>query len=156
MILESAMASGDWLQGSAAAGMFIISLATVAVSHGAHRQRTEAIESDLQALDQRVTAVEALKVSVEGLSRDIEHLGDRLFDSQKLNASELGRLADQLAAGQRLIDARFDAMKELSVRELDEVKHGVRNIRQALEATQREVEYRAPARARSKSPAPSP
>jgi hypothetical protein len=60
-----------------------------------------------------------------------------------LHASELGRLADQLAAGQKLIDARFDAMKELSARELDELKHGVRNIRQALEATQRRVEHRA-------------
>jgi len=51
----------------------------------------------------------------------------------KLNASELGRLADQLAAGQRLIDARFEAMRELSARELDELKYGVRTIRQCLE-----------------------
>jgi len=142
MILGSAIGPADWLSGSAALGMFIISVATVAVSHGAHRQRTESIERDVAALDQRVTAVEALKVSVEGLSRGIQHLGDRLADSQKLNASELGRLADQLAAGQKLIDARFDAMKELSVRELDEVKHGVRNIRQSLESTQRQVEHR--------------
>jgi hypothetical protein len=56
-------------------------------------------------------------------------------------------LADQLAAGQKLMDARFDAMKELSARELDELKHGVRNIRQALEATQRRVEHRPPAQA---------
>jgi hypothetical protein len=138
------MTTIDWLSGSAAAGMFLLSLAAVAVSHGAHRQRTDNIEGDVKALGDRVTAVEALKVSVEGLSRGIEHLGDRLIDSQKLNASELGRLADQVAAGQKLMDARFDAMKELSARELDEVKHGVRNIRQSLEATQRQVEYRPP------------
>jgi len=133
----------DWLSGSAAAGMFLLSLAAVAVSHGAHRQRTDNIEGDVKALGERVTAVEALKVSVEGLSRGIEHLGDRLVDSQKLNGSELGRLADQVAAGQKLMDARFDAMKELSARELDEVKHGVRNIRQALEMTQRPDERRS-------------
>ena len=127
----------DWLSGSAAAGMFLLSLAAVAVSHGAHRQRTDDLEGDLKALGERVTAVEALKVAVEGLSRGIEHLGDRLADSQKLSASELGRIADQVAAGQRLMDARFDAIRELSARELDEVKHGVRNIRQALEAGQR-------------------
>ena len=127
----------DWLSGSAAAGMFLLSLAAVAVSHGAHRQRTDDLEGDLKALGERVTAVEALKVAVEGLSRGIEHLGDRLADSQKLSASELGRIADQVAAGQRLMDARFDAIRELSARELDEVKHGVRNIRQALEASQR-------------------
>jgi len=132
----------DWLSGSAAAGMFLLSLAAVAVSHGAHRQRTDSIEADVKALGDRVTAVEALKVAVEGLSRGIEHLGDRLIDSQKLNASELGRLADQVAAGQKLMDARFDAMKELSARELDEVKHGVRNIRQSLETTQRKAEFR--------------
>ena len=137
------MTSIDWLSGLGSAGMFLLSLATVAVSHGAHRQRTDTIESDVKALGERVTAVEALKISVEGLSRGIEHLGERLIDSQKLNASELGRLADQVAAGQKLIDARFDAMKELSARELDEVKHGVRNIRQALEATQRQVEHRS-------------
>jgi len=136
------MTTIDWLSGSAAAGMFLLSLAAVAVSHGAHRQRTDNIEGDVKALGDRVTAVEALKVSVEGLSRGIEHLGERLIDSQKLNASELGRLADQVAAGQKLMDARFDAMKELSARELDEVKHGVRNIRQSLETTQRQVEYR--------------
>ena len=144
MTWESTVNPAEWLSGSAAVGMFILSAATVAVSHGAHRQRTQNIERDVEALDQRVTALEALKVSVEGLSRGIEHLGERLVDSHKLNASELGRLADQLSAGQKLIDARFDAMKELSARELDEVKHGVRNIRQALEATQRQVEYRAP------------
>ena len=127
----------DWLSGSAAAGMFLLSLGAVAVSHGAHRQRTDDLEGDLKALGERVTAVEALKVAVEGLSRGIEHLGDRLADSQKLYASELGRLADQVGAGQRLMDARFDAIRELSARELDEVKHGVRNIRQALEAAQR-------------------
>jgi hypothetical protein len=132
----------DWLSGSAAAGMFVLSLAAVAVSHGAHRQRTDDIESDVKALGERVTAVEALKISVEGLSRGIAHLGERLADSQKLNASELGRLADQLAAGQKLMDARFDAMKELSARELDEVKHGVRNIRQALVGAQRQGEQR--------------
>jgi uncharacterized protein YoxC len=137
------MTSIDWLSGSAAAGMFLLSLATIAVSHGAHRQRTDDIESDVKALADRVTAVEALKVSVDGLTRGIEHLADRLVDSQKLNASELGRLADQVTAGQKLIDARFDAMKELSARELDEVKHGVRNIRQALETTQRQVERRS-------------
>ena len=136
------MTTIDWLSGSAAAGMFVLSLAAVAVSHGAHRQRTDNIESDVKSLGDRVTAVEALKISVEGLSRGIEHLGDRLIDSQKLNASELGRLADQVAAGQKLMDARFDAMKELSARELDEVKHGVRNIRQSLEATQRQAELR--------------
>ncbi len=136
------MTTIDWLSGSAAAGMFLLSLAAVAVSHGAHRQRTDNIEGDIKALGDRVTAVEALKVSVEGLSRGIEHLGERLVDSQKLYASELGRLADQVAAGQRLMDARFDAMKELSARELDEVKHGVRNIRQSLETTQRQAEFR--------------
>ena len=127
------MSSIDWLSGSFAGGMFLLSLAAIAVSHGAHRQRTETVEGELKALADRVTAVEALKVSVEGLTRGIEHLGDRLVDSQKLNASELGRLADQVAAGQRLIDARLEAAKELSARELDELKHGVRNIRQALE-----------------------
>jgi hypothetical protein len=134
------MSSIDWLSGSFAGGMFLLSLAAIAVSHGAHRQRTETIEGDLKALADRVTAVEALKVSVEGLTRGIEHLGDRLVDSQKLNASELGRLADQVAAGQKLIDARFDAIRELSARELDEVKHGVRNIRQAMEMTQRALD----------------
>jgi hypothetical protein len=127
----------DWLSGSAAAGMFLLSLAAVAVSHGAHRQRTDDLEGDLKALGERVTAVEALKVAVEGLSRGIEHLGDRLADSQKLSASELGRIADQVAAGQRLMDARFEAIRELTARELDEVKHGVRNIRQVVEISQR-------------------
>jgi archaellum component FlaC len=134
------MTSVDWLSSSAAAGMFLMSLAAVAVSHGAHRQRTDGIDNDVKALAERVNALEALKISVEGLSRGIEHLGERLADSHKLNASELGRLADQVAAGQRLMDARFDAMKELSARELDEVKHGVRNIRQALETAQRPAE----------------
>ena len=131
------MTSIDWLSGSATAGMFLLSLAAIGVSHGAHRQRTDDIESDVKALGERVTAVEALKISVEGLTRCIDHLGERLADSQKLNASELGRLADQVAAGQRLMDARFDSIRELSARELDEVKHGVRNIRQSLETTQR-------------------
>ena len=131
----------EWLPDTSALGMFVLTLAAMAVSHGAHRQRTDNIEGDVKSLGERVTAVEALKVSVEGLSRGIEHLGERLADSQKLSASELGRLADQLAAGQKLMDARFDAMKELSARELDEVKHGVRNIRQVLEAPQRQVEH---------------
>ena len=147
MSFEPIMTPVDWVSASAAVGMFLTSLAAVAVSHGAHRQRTATIERSVEALDQRVTAVEALKVSVEGLSRGIEHLGERLIDSQRLYASELGRLADQLAAGQKLMDARFDAMKELSARELDELKHGVRNIRQALEATQRRVEHRSSAQA---------
>lgn len=133
----------DWLSGSAALGMLVLSLAAAAVSHGAHRQRTDGIENDVKALGERVTLVEALKVSVEGLTRGIEHLGERLADSQKLNASELGRLADQLAAGQKLMDARLDAMKELTTREMDEVKHGVRNIRQALETAQRLSEHRS-------------
>jgi hypothetical protein len=137
------MVSTDWLSGSAALGMLVLSLAAVAVSHGAHRQRTDGLENDVKALGERVTLVEALKISVEGLTRGIEHLGERLADTQKLNASELGRLADQLSAGQRLVDARLDAMKELSTREMDEVKHGVRNIRQALETTQRSSEHRS-------------
>lgn len=127
------MFTGEWITGGASMGLFMLSLGAVALSHGAHRARTEGLEQDVAGLIERVTALEALKIAVEGLTLGIEHLGDRLVDSQKLNASELGRLADQLAAGQRLIDARFDAMKELSARELDEVKHGVRNIRQVLE-----------------------
>ena len=127
------MAPTDWITAGAASGMFVLSLAAVAITHGAHRARTDALEGDVRTLDERLTALEALKVAVEGVTRGIEHLADRLVDSQKLNASELARMADQIAAGQRLIDARFDAMKELSARELDEVKHGVRNIRQALE-----------------------
>jgi len=123
----------DWITGGAALGMLTTSLGAVAISHGAHRQRTDGLASDLEVLGERVTALEALKISVEGLTRGIEHLGDRLADSQKLSAAELARLADQVAAGQRLIDARFDSMKELSARELDELKHGVRNIRQVLE-----------------------
>jgi len=123
----------DWVTGGAALGMLMTSLGAVAISHGAHRQRTDGLASDLEILGERVTALEALKISVEGLTQGIERLGDRLADSQKLSAAELGRLADQVAAGQRLIDARFEAMKELSARELDELKHGVRNIRQALE-----------------------
>ncbi|QUD88066.1 hypothetical protein [Phenylobacterium montanum] len=123
----------DWITAGAASGMFVLSLGAVAITQGAHRARTEALESDVRALDERLTALEALKIAVEGLSRGIEHLADRLADSQKLSAAELARMADQIAAGQRLIDARFDAMKELSARELDEVKHGVRNIRQVLE-----------------------
>ena len=106
----------------------------------------DALEWDLvsRGVRQRVTALEALKISVEGLTRGIEHLGDRLADSQKLSAAELARLADQVAAGQRLIDARFEAMKELSARELDELKHGVRNIRQALELRPRAKAKPAP------------
>ena len=127
------MTPTDWITAAASCGLFLLSLAAVAISHGAHQARTGALESDVKALDERLTTLEALKVAVEGLTRGIEHLGDRLVDSQKLNASELARMADQISAGQRLIDARFDAMKELSARELDEVKHGVRNIRQTLE-----------------------
>ena len=123
----------EWITGGAALGMLTTSLGAVAISHGAHRQRTDGLASDLEILGERITALEALKISVEGLTRGIEHLGDRLADSQKLSAAELARLADQVAAGQRLIDARFEAMKELSARELDELKHGVRNIRQVLE-----------------------
>jgi hypothetical protein len=124
----------NWLAGGGAVGMFVLSVGAVTVSHGAHRQRTLGLEADLVALGERVTALEALKVSVEGLTRGIEHLGERLVESQKLSASELGRLADQVAAGQRLIEARFEALREISSRELDELKHGVRNIRQTLEA----------------------
>ncbi len=131
------MNATDWITGGAALGMLTTSLGAVAISHGAHRQRTDGLASDLEVLGERVTALEALKISVEGLTRGIEHLGDRLADSQKLSAAELARLADQVAAGQRLIDARFDSMKELSARELDELKHGVRNIRQVLEAQPR-------------------
>jgi hypothetical protein len=137
------MAPQDWLSGAAAVGMFMVSATTVAVSHGAHRQRTDDLDNDVKALAERVTAVEALKVSVEGLSRGIEHLAERLADAQKLNASELARLADQLTAGQRLMDARFDGIRELSARELDELKHGVRNIRQAIEGGQRQGEQRS-------------
>lgn len=137
------MTPQDWLSGVATAGMFVVSATTMAISHGAHRQRTDDLDSDLKALADRVTAVEALKVSVEGLSRGIEHLAERLADAQKLNASELARLADQLAAGQRLIDARFDGIRELSARELDELKDGVRNIRQAIEGGQRQGEQRS-------------
>ena len=61
--------------------------------------------------------------------------------ARNLSVSELARLTDQLTAGQKLMDVRFDAMKELSARELDELKDGVRNIRQALEATQRRREH---------------
>jgi len=129
--------AADWVTGGAALGMLVTSLGAVAISHGAHRQRTDSLASDVESLDERVTALEALKISVEGLTRGIEHLGDRLADSQKLSAAELARLADQVAAGQRLIDARFDSMKELSARELDELKHGVRNIRQVLEVRPR-------------------
>ena len=128
----------DWLSGSAAAGdASVVAGGGGGLARGAspaHRRSGGRPEGAGRA---RVTAVEALKVSVEGLTRGIEHLGDRLADSQKLSASELGRIADQVAAGQRLTDARFDAIRELSARELDEVKHGVRNIRQALEAGQR-------------------
>jgi len=131
------MITGDLITGGASMGLFVLSLGAVALSHGAHRARTEALEGDVAGLQDRVTALEALKISVEGLTRGIEHLGERLIDSQKLSGSEMARLADQLAAGQKLIDARFDAMKELSTRELDEVKHGVRNIRQALVRDQR-------------------
>ena len=131
------MITGDLITGGASMGLFVLSLGAVALSHGAHRARTEALEGDVAGLQDRVTALEALKISVEGLTRGIEHLGERLIDSQKLSRSEMARLADQLAAGQKLIDARFDAMKELSTRELDEVKHGVRNIRQALVRDQR-------------------
>ncbi len=127
------MAPTDWITACAASGMFVLSLAAVAITHGAHRARTDALEGDVRALDERLTALEALRVAVEGVTRGIEHLAERLVDSQKLSASELARMADQIAAGQRLIDARFEAMKELSARELDEVKHGVRNIRQVLE-----------------------
>jgi hypothetical protein len=127
------MIEGEWITGGASMGLFVLSLGAVALSHGAHRARTEGLEGDMAGLQERVTALEALKISVEGLTRGIEHLGERLIDSQKLSASELARLADQLGAGQRLMDARFEAMKELSARELDEVKHGVRNIRQTLE-----------------------
>jgi hypothetical protein len=128
------MSPADWIAGVAAMGMFLTSLAAAAISQGAHRQRTDSLAGDLAGLAERVTALEALKVSVEGLTRGIQHLGERLVDSQKLSGAELGRLADQVAAGQRLMDARFEAMKELSARELDELKHGVRNIRQVLEA----------------------
>jgi hypothetical protein len=124
---------GDLAAGAASVGMLLLSLGAMAISQGAHRQRTDSLAGDLEGLAERVTALEALKVSVEGLTRGIEHLGERLVDSQKLSGAELARLADQVAAGQRLIDARFEAMRELSARELDEVKHGVRNIRQVLE-----------------------
>jgi hypothetical protein len=76
------MAPMDWMSGSAAIGMLVLSLAAVAVSQGAHRQRTDTIESVVKALGDRVTVVEALKISVEGLTRGTGHLGDRLADSQ--------------------------------------------------------------------------
>ena len=63
--------------------------------------------------------------------------------ARNLSVSELARLTDQLTAGQKLMDVRFDAMKELSARELDELKDGVRNIRQTLETTQRRRELRS-------------
>ena len=127
------MGPSDWMTGGATLGMLLISLGAAALAQGAHRQRTDSLAGDLTALGERVTALEALKVSVEGLTRGIEHLSERLVESQRLYGAELARLADQVVAGQRLIDARFDALKELSARELDEVKHGIRNIRQVLE-----------------------
>ena len=127
------MSPADMISGGSAVGMFFLSLAAAASAHGVHRQRTEGLETEVKALAERVTAMEALKIAVEGLSRGIEHLGERLADSHKLNASEMGRLADQLAAGQKLMDARFDALRELSARELGELKQGVRGLRQALE-----------------------
>ncbi len=129
--------NSDWITGGASMGLFILSLGAVALSHGAHRARTDGLEADVAGLQERVTGLEALKISVESLTQGIERLSDRLVDSQKLSASELARLADQVAAGQRLLDARFEAMKEMSARELDELKHGVRNIRQVLESEPR-------------------
>ncbi|HEY2658676.1 MAG TPA: hypothetical protein VGI79_03075 [Caulobacteraceae bacterium] len=127
------MTPTDWVTAAASCGMFLPSLGAVAITRGAHQARNDVLESDVKALDERLTTLEALKVAVEGLTRGIEHLGDRLVDSQKLNASEPARMADQIYAGQRLIDARFDAMEERNARELGEVKHGVRNIRRTLE-----------------------
>ena len=127
------MSPADMVSAGASVGMFVLSLAAAATAHGAHRQRTDGLEVEVKALAERVTAMEALKVAVEGLSRGIEHLGERLADSHKLSASEMGRLADQLAAGQRLMDARFEALRELSARELGELKQGLRGLRQVLE-----------------------
>ena len=110
-----------------------LSLAAAATALGAHRQRTDGLAAEVKALAERVTAMETLKVAVEGLSRGIEHLGERLADSHKLSASEMGRLADQLAAGQKLMDARFEALRDLSARELGELKQGLRSLHQALE-----------------------
>ncbi len=128
------MSPADLISGGSAVGMFFLSLAAAATAHGAHRQRTDGLEVEVKALADRVTAMEALKIAVEGLSRGIEHLGERLADSHKLNTSEMGRLADQLAAGQKLMDARFEALRELSARELGELKQGLRGLRQALES----------------------
>ena len=127
------MSPADLISGGAAAGMFLLSLAAAAMAHGAHRQRTDGLELEVKALAERVTAMEALKVAVEGLSRGIEHLGERLADSHRLNASEMGRLADQLAAGQKLMDARFDALRELGARERGELKQGLHGLRLVLD-----------------------
>ena len=127
------MSPADLISGGSAVGMFFLSLAAAAAAHGAHRQRTDGLDVEVKALAERVTAMEALKVAVEGLSRGIEHLGERLADSHKLSASEMGRLADQLAAGQKLMDARFEALRDLSARELGEVKQGLQGLREALE-----------------------
>ena len=127
------MSPPDLVSDGAAVGLFFLSLAAAATALGAHRQRTDGLAAEVKALAERVTAMETLKVAVEGLSRGIEHLGERLADSHKLSASEMGRLADQLAAGQKLMDARFEALRDLSARELGELKQGLRSLHQALE-----------------------
>jgi hypothetical protein len=147
------MTAADLISAASAVGMFFLSLAAAAVAHGAHRQRTAGLEGDVEGLAERVTAMEALKVSVEGLSRGIEHLGERLAEREKLYASETARLADQIGAGQKLMDARFEALRDLSARELGELKQGVQDLRRILELPRAPDAPRPSARSRRRAAA---
>ncbi len=123
----------NWVGAGAALLVASITAAGALISHGQHKRQNDQNAEDIKALEGRVTNLEKLPGAVEGLTRSIEHFGERMADSQKLYASELARLADQTAAGHKLMESQLAGFKELSDSRLSEMTENVRAIRATLD-----------------------
>jgi hypothetical protein len=132
----------NWGTTLGALGMFAIAVGGIVWSHGHSANRLDNAEGDIKGLSDRIKELEALKGAVDGLSVTVGHMTELL-------RGEITRVAESMAAAEKLAEERLRGMATLFDREVDEIKENTRAIRASLDARA----DRSPApRNRAKSP----
>lgn len=132
----------DWVAGGVGAAVALATGALSWVAQGARfHQKVEDLREKQRLMDERQQAHEheiaALRAADEASRASVASILDRITDQNRFWEVQINRVGDQLKSAQELTNHKLDAVHQLAVKDLEQMRYDVRGLTAAVEGLKR-------------------
>jgi hypothetical protein len=124
------MTAPEWIAALVGAAGLGVSLAGWFIFAGKFHQKVEDLKDQVKNHD---AAIIAMQQVMNALQASADRVVTAIDAQKQIWAGEIGRLSDKVEAGHKLIDAKLEGGDRLAARELEQLKHDMRNVRDQID-----------------------